>query len=588
MEASAAACNTGVNLASARGSLVKEKIFPDENDVTGETPRIGIFVCNCGVNIGGIADVPAIAEYAKGLPNVEYVEENLFTCSQDTQDTMVEVIKEQKLNRIVVAACTPRTHEPLFQETLRNAGINSYLFDMANIRNQCTWVHSDDKEAATEKSKDLVRMSVNRASLLEPIPAVSVKIDKSALVIGGGVAGMTAALSLADQGFPTTLVEKSSVLGGAARDLTKTWKGNDVQEYLAGLVDNVEKHPDIQVLCDAEVVGASGFVGNFETQVANGNGTKTVEHGVTIVATGGKAADTDEYLYGKNSRVTRWHDLEHDPEKLKDAESIVFIQCVGSRDDNRPYCSRICCTASISQAISIKEETPDKDVFILYRDIRTYGEKEILYKKAREMGVLFIRYSLDNKPKVAELEDGLAVEVFDPILQKNLQIKADLVNLATAIEPAVNDKISEFYKIPLNAENFFMEAHAKLRPVDFATDGMFLCGLAHYPKAIDESIAQAMAAASRATTILAKDSVQVSPLVSQIDADKCIGCGLCEEVCAFNAIELEEVEGKGYRAKNISASCKGCGLCASSCPQIAIDMLHFRDAQIVASICAAV
>ena len=407
-------------------------------------------------------------------------------------------------------------------------------------------------------------------------------------MIGGGVAGMTAALSLADQGFPTTLVEKSSVLGGAARDLTKTWKGNDVQEYLAGLVDNVEKHPDIQVLCDAEVVGASGFVGNFETQVANGNGTKTVEHGVTIVATGGKAADTDEYLYGKNSRVTRWHDLEHDPEKLKDAESIVFIQCVGSRDDNRPYCSRICCTASISQAISIKEETPDKDVFILYRDIRTYGEKEILYKKAREMGVLFIRYSLDNKPKVAELEDGLAVEVFDPILQKNLQIKADLVNLATAIEPAVNDKISEFYKIPLNAENFFMEAHAKLRPVEFATDGMFLCGLAHYPKAIDESIAQAMAASSRATTILAKDSVQVSPLVSQIDADKCIGCGLCEEVCAFNAIELEEVEGKGYRAKNISASCKGCGLCASSCPQIAIDMLHFRDAQIVASICAAV
>ncbi|MBW2556207.1 MAG: CoB--CoM heterodisulfide reductase iron-sulfur subunit A family protein, partial [Deltaproteobacteria bacterium] len=314
----------------------------------------------------------------------------------------------------------------------------------------------------------------------------------------------------------------------------------------------------------------------------------TVEHGVTIVATGGKAADTDEYLYGKNSRVTRWHDLEHDPEKLKGAESIVFIQCVGSRDDNRPYCSRICCTASISQAISIKEETPDKDVFILYRDIRTYGEKEILYKKAREMGVLFIRYSLDNKPKVAELEDGLAVEVFDPILQKNLQIKADLVNLATAIEPAVNDKISEFYKIPLNAENFFMEAHAKLRPVDFATDGMFLCGLAHYPKAIDESIAQAMAASSRATTILANDSVQVSPLVSQIDADKCIGCGLCEEVCAFNAIELEEVEGKGYRAKNISASCKGCGLCASSCPQIAIDMLHFRDAQIVASICAAV
>jgi heterodisulfide reductase subunit A len=280
--------------------------------------------------------------------------------------------------------------------------------------------------------------------------------------------------------------------------------------------------------------------------------------------------------------------LEHEPEKLKGAESVVFIQCVGSRDDNRPYCSRICCTSSILQAISIKEENPETDVFILYRDIRTYGEREALYKKAREKGVIFVRYSLDNKPKVVEVDDGLEVDVFDPVLQRNLKIKADYINLATAIDPADNASISEYYKIPLNAENFFMEAHAKLRPVDFATDGIFLCGLAHYPKAIDESIAQAMAAASRATTILAKDSVQISPLVSQIDAEKCIGCGLCAEVCAFSAIELEEIEGKGYRAKNIPASCKGCGLCASSCPQIAIDMLHFRDAQIVASICAAV
>ncbi len=588
MQASAAACRAGLNLASVRGTLINEKEFPGESDVADQEPRVGVFVCNCGVNIGGIADVPAIAEYAKNLPNVSYVEENLFSCSQDTQDKMVEVIKEQKLNRIVVAACTPRTHEPLFQETLRNASLNSYLFDMANIRNQCTWVHSADKETATEKSKDLVRMAVNRASLLEPIPDISVEIDKSALVIGGGVAGMTAALSLADQGFPTTIVEKSSQLGGAARDLKKTWKGQDVQEYLSGLIDQVKQNPKIDVMTDTQVVDASGFVGNFETQVSNGKETKTVKHGVTIVATGGAAADTDEYLYGKNPRVMRWHDLEHEPEKLKDAESVVFIQCVGSRDDHRPYCSRICCTSSILQAISIKEENPETDVFIVYRDIRTYGEREALYKKAREKGVIFVRYSLDNKPKVVEVEDGLEVDVFDPVLQRNLKIKADLVNLSTAIEPADNASISEYYKIPLNAENFFMEAHAKLRPVDFATDGIFLCGLAHYPKAIDESIAQAMAAAGRATTILAKDSVQISPLVSQIDAEKCIGCGLCSEVCAFSAIELEEIEGKGYRAKNISASCKGCGLCAASCPQQAIDMLHFRDAQIVASICAAV
>jgi heterodisulfide reductase subunit A len=501
---------------------------------------------------------------------------------------MVEVVKEQHLNRIVVAACTPRTHEPLFQETIRNAGLNPYLFDMANIRNQCTWVHSNDKKTATEKSKDLIRMAVNRASLLEPIPAVSVDINKSALVVGGGVAGMTAALSLADQGFPTTIVEKSSELGGVAKDLKKTWRGRDVQEYLSGLVDKVTGHPGIEVLTNSEVTGASGFVGNFETQVSNGNGTKSVTHGVTIIATGGKPAEVDEYLYGQNPRVTRWHDLEHDPDKLKGAESVVFIQCVGSRDDNRPYCSRICCTSSILQAIAVKEENPETDVFILYRDIRTYGEREALYKKAREMGVIFVRYSLDNKPKVSEAENGLEVDVFDPVLQRNLKIKADCVNLATAIEPADNTAVSEFYKIPLNAENFFMEAHAKLRPVDFATDGIFLCGLAHYPKGIDESIAQAMAAAGRATTVLAKDSVQISPLVSQVDADQCIGCGLCTEVCAFSAIELEEIEGKGYRAKNISASCKGCGLCAASCPQHAIDMLHFRDAQIIASVCAAV
>ncbi len=588
MEASASACSASINLASSRGSLVKEKEFPDEKDIKGEEPRIGVFVCNCGINIGGFADVPAIAEYAESLPNIVHVEENLFTCSQDTQDKMVEVIKEHDINRIVVAACTPKTHEPLFQETMRNAGLNPYLFDMANIRNQCTWVHSDDKDKATEKSKDLVKMSVARTALLEQITDVSVEVNQSALVIGGGVSGMTAALSLADQGFPATIVEKSAVLGGAARELASTWKGQDIQEYLSDLVDKVEKHSDIEILLNAELAGASGFVGNFETQVAIGDTTKTVSHGVAIIATGGKAVETDEYLYGKNPNVTRWHDLEQNPEKLKDAKSIVFIQCVGSRDENRPYCSRICCTASVSQAVSIKEKNPDTDVFVLYRDMRTFGERESLYKKAREKGVIFIRYSLDNKPIVTESGDGLEVSVFDPILQKKVRIKADLVNLLTAIEPAQNDKISECYKIPLNAENFFMEAHAKLRPVEFANDGIFLCGLAHYPKAIEESISQAMAAASRATTVLAKDSIQVSPLVSQVDAERCIGCGLCAEVCAFNAIELEEIEGKGYRAKNIPASCKGCGLCAASCPQVAIDMLHFRDQQIIESVCAAI
>jgi heterodisulfide reductase subunit A len=487
----------------------------------------------------------------------------------------------------VVAACTPRTHEPLFQESLRNAGLNPYLFEMANIRNQCTWCHSDNKEKATEKSKDLVRMSVSRSALLESIPDLSVDIVKSALVIGGGVAGMTAALSLADQGFPAVIVEKSPELGGAARDVKQTWQGKAVAPFLSELIGKVEKHPDIEVLLEAEVVDATGFVGNFESTVVSEKVSKTIRHGVTIMATGGRAAMTDEYLFGKNPRVTRWHELENNPEKLKDADTVVFIQCVGSRDEQRPYCSKICCTASVLQAIMIKEQKPDANVFILYRDIRTFGEREVLYKKAREKGVIFIRYSLERKPSVAELPDGrLSVAVFDPILQRNLDIEADLVNLATAIEPADNERLSTLYKLSVNSEKFFMEAHAKLRPVEFASDGLFMCGLAHYPKPIEESIAQAQAAAGRAATILSKSSIQVSPLVSQVDAEKCIGCGLCAEICSFGAIILEDAEGKGYRAKNIPASCKGCGLCAASCPQKAIDMLHFREKQIVASVCA--
>jgi heterodisulfide reductase subunit A2 len=587
MEASAAACSAGISLSISRGSLIREKAFPDEKNVAGEAPRIGVFVCNCGTNIGGFADVPAVAAYARTLPHVVRVEENLFTCSQDTQDRMVELIKEHNLNRIVVAACTPRTHEPLFQETVRNAGLNAYLFEMANIRNQCTWVHSRNKDEATEKSKDLVRMAVARASLLEPIPELSVNVSKSALVIGGGVAGMTAALSIADQGYEAAIVEESAFLGGAARDIETTWRGLDVRSYLQHLIDRVERHPKVQVLREAEILSASGFVGNFETTVSVGGTLKSIPHGVVVLATGGRAADAEEYLYGKSPRVSRWHDLEKNLETFKDARNILFIQCVGSRDEKRPYCSRICCTTSVTQAVHIKEGDPERNVYVLYRDMRTFGEREELYRKAREKGVVFIRYDLERKPRITEAGDALQVVVFDPILQREIVLKADLVNLATAIEPVENEKIAAFYKVPVNEEKFFMEAHAKLRPVDFASEGIFLCGLAHYPKPLDESIAQAMAAAGRATTVLSKATIAVSPLVSQIDGEKCIGCGLCSEVCAFGAIVLEPIEGKGLRARNISASCKGCGLCAASCPQHAIDMLHFRDRQIAASVQAA-
>jgi len=586
VEASAAACSAAVHLTPARGSRVTAPSFPAEREVSGDDPRVGVFVCNCGVNIGGIADVPALVAFAKGLPHVVFAEDNLFSCSQDTQEKLVGVIREQKLNRIVVAACTPRTHEPLFQETLRNAGLNPYLFEMANIRNQCTWVHSGNKDKATDKARDLIRMAVARASLLEPIPDLEVAIEKSALVVGGGVAGMTAALSLADQGFPTVIVEKAAVLGGAARDVRSTRQGQDVPLFLEKLVARVEQHPDLTVLCNAEVTAASGFVGNFETTVVSGEGARTVKHGATIIATGTQATETDEYLYGKHPRVTRWHDLEQHPERLDGAASVVFVQCVGSRDDKRPYCSRICCTSAVKQALWIRSRFPETAVYILYRDIRTFGEAELLYKQAREMGVIFIRYSLERKPVVRADGERLKVEVFDPVLQRALAIPADYLNLMTAVEPPRQTRLAEHYKLPLTAEGFFMEAHAKLRPVDFATDGIFVCGLAHYPKPLEESIAQALAAAGRATTVLARDAVKVSPLVSQVDAEKCIGCGLCAEICPFGAIEMMPVEGKGLRARNIPASCKGCGLCAASCPQRAIDMLHFRDQQIIAAIAA--
>ncbi len=582
MEASAAAESAGRLLASVRGERVNIREFPPERDITGQEPRIGVFVCNCGSNIGGIADVPLIAEYARSLPGVVYVEENLFTCSQDTQDKMIQVIAEQELNRVVVAACTPRTHEPLFQETLREAGLNPYLFEMANIRNQCTWVHSHNQEVATAKAKDLVAMAVARAARLESLIPARVDIKRPVLVVGGGVAGMTAARSLADQGFPVTLVEQAPELGGAVRQYIR----NDRRrEFMTNLAEEISRRDDITVLTSAEITHVSGFIGNFETTARTTAGEQTISHGIAVLATGGTPADTDQYLYNQNDRVTRWHDLWDHPD-LPGADSVVFIQCVGSRDENRPYCSKICCTASIENAIRLKEEKPDRKVYIVYRDIRTYGERELLYQQARRMGVMFIRYTPERQPRVSQNGQGLLVTVYDPVLEQDLAIEADLVNLATAIEPADHGELTKMFKVSVNEDNFLAEAHAKLRPVDCATDGVFICGLAHYPKFLEESIAQAQAASSRAATVLSREQITIEPIVSEVDQDLCIGCGLCESVCAFGAIQLKPVEGLGFRAENISALCKGCGTCAAGCPQQAIDMKHFRNQQIKAAVAA--
>jgi len=593
MEASAASAASAALLADSRNSLTKSKTYIDEVPVTDEEPRVGVFVCNCGINIGSVIDVPVVRDYAKTLPHVVHVADNLFSCSEDTQHLLRDAIKEHKLNRVVVAACTPRTHEPLFQETIREAGLNRYLFELANIRDQDSWVHQGEPEKATEKAKDLLRMAVAKVSLLEPIERLQVPLNKSGLVIGGGVAGMVAALNLADQGFHTHLVEKANHLGGHALKIKQSWKGEDVGSFVADLMRKVESHKKLEVLTNTEVKQVKGYVGNFLTTVASNGREREIEHGVAILATGAHSIKPDEYLYGKSELVFRWHELEEaitkNPEMAEQAGAAVFIQCVGSREPERPYCSKICCTHSVQTALKLKELNPEMDVYVLYRDLRTYGPREDLYQEARRRGVIFIRYRLEDKPVVKEVrgEDGkkrLQVRVTDHVLRRPLTITADFINLATAIYPKDHEELANFFKVPLNEDKFFLEAHMKLRPVDFSTDGVFVCGLAHYPKPMEESVAQAQAAAARAAKVLAQEFVEVEPIVSVVDQELCIGCGLCEAGCAFGAIHLVKVEGKGYRAENIPASCKGCGVCAASCPQKAIDMIHFRDKQIVAAI----
>ncbi|MEJ2023983.1 MAG: FAD-dependent oxidoreductase, partial [Deltaproteobacteria bacterium] len=478
MEASAAACDAGAELSAARGSLVKTKTYPEERDVSKEAARIGVFVCNCGTNIGGIVDVPSVAEYARTLPGVTYVEENLFTCSQDTQDRMKEAIKTENLTRVVVAACTPRTHEPLFQETLRDGGLNKYLFEMANIRNQCSWVHSKEKDKATDKAKDLVRMAVARANLIQPLPQPSIPVNHAALVIGGGISGMTAALGLANQGFHTHLVEQSGALGGNGRRLLQTWRGENIAGGTDAMIKRVQDHSMIHVHTNSAVNSASGFVGNFETTISQNDAEETIEHGAVVVAVGAEEYQPTEYLFGQDDRVMTHQGLEDALRKgepaVKSAETVVFIQCVGSREPDRPYCSKVCCTHTVKSALELKKMNPDMNVYVLYRDIRTYGQREELYRKAREKGVMFIRYSLGEKPRVEKEDGGIFVTARDHILDREIKIGADFLVLAAAIVPRNNEGLAQMYKLPLNGDGFFMEAHAKLRPVDFATDGIFL------------------------------------------------------------------------------------------------------------------
>ena len=601
-QASGAASKVLSLLSEVRGTLIKPKEYPPEKDVTGQAPRIGIFICHCGTNIAGVVNVPQVVEYAKTLPDVVYTENNLYTCSNDTQEKIKDLIEEHNLNRVIVASCTPRTHEPLFRNTVREAGLNPYLFEMANIRDQCSWVHMHEPEKATRKAKDLVRMAVAKVRLLEPLQRRKVAVNHSALVIGGGLSGMSAALEIAEQGYEVHLVEKEKQLGGNLQRIHFLFNGGRPQEQLDSLIERVKGNDKIHLYTDTKVSNIEGFFGNFKTTIETGNGQpdkpnennepNEINHGVIIVATGAQEYKPTEYFYGQDEKVITQLELEN---KLANgnfnAKTVVMIQCVGSRDDERPYCSRVCCSEAVKNALKIKEINPKTNVFVLYRDMRTYGFRESYYSKARQMGVIFIRYEEDKKPQVVKQNGVLKVSLVDPILNRPVTINADLLVLSAATIPHPENKdLAQMLKVPLDQDNFFLEAHMKLRPVDFATEGVFLCGLAHSAKSIEESIAQACGAAARASTILSKDTIELEANISEVIDENCDGCAYCIDPCPYEAVTLIEYMRDGAIKKTVEVdetACKGCGVCQATCPKKGIFVRGFRLEQISAMVNAA-
>lgn len=557
-----------------------------------EVSRIGVFVCHCGINIGGVVNVPEVVEYARTLPGVVYAEGNLYTCSSEGVSKIKEGIAKHSLNRVIVASCTPRTHEPLFRAACEEAGVNRYLFEMANIRDQCSWAHMREPEKATEKAKDLIRMAAAKARLLKPLEEPEIDVTPSALVIGGGISGMTAALCLANQGFKVNIVEKEPKLGGLLRNLNKLYPNmEDASEGLSQITKRVKSNKKIKVLTSAAVKQVKGFIGNFEVAVEKANG-KAMNFGVgtIIVATGAKVFEPfGMYGYGEYENVITQFQLEQLLKKgqLKKPKKVVMIQCVGAREEKgRTYCSRICCTTALKNAILIKEKYPDTDIYILFRDLQAYGTHyEDLHRMAQDKGMKFIKYGLERPPQVIRGENGkVIVNACHALLDEQVKINSDLVVLATPLIQQENAKeLSQMLKVPLGPDGFFFEAHVKLRPIDFATDGIYVCGTAHSPKDIAESLSQAFGVASRAAIPMAVKRLKVEAITSVIDENLCSGCGTCVKLCPYNAIQKDE---KGI-ARVTSVVCKGCGTCAASCPERAITMQHFTDEQIKAQALAA-
>ena len=581
MEASGAA-SAAAALLSGLAVQEKQVEYPPEMDIRGQPPRVGVFICRCGTNIASTVDVPRVVDYVSSLPRVKHAQELLFACAQDSQKSIKAVIQEKALNRVVVCACTPRTHEPLFQKTLLETGLNPYLFEFANIREQCSWVHQKEPERATEKAQGLARQAIARVIPAEPLFKKTLGVNSNALIIGGGLAGMTAALDLAAQGFQVHLLEKEGQLGGNLRHVRATLRGEDTGAILSSLIDEVSRNSNIHTYLNARIKELSGYVGNFKTTLEKP--VAEIEHGVVVIASGAEEYRPEEYLFGQDERVVTQLRLEEllqaeDRSGLLALRTVLMIQCVGSRDADRPYCSRVCCGQAVKNALKLKELNPGCSVYVCFRDIRTYGLRESYYRLAREKGVQFIRFDDGEEPVLEGNGAGLTAAVKDKILDRTLLLTPDLVVLSTGIAANPENKIlSQLLKVPLNEDGFFLEAHIKLRPVDFATDGVFVCGLAHYPKDIGETIAQARAAAGRAATVLSRKTIEAEGKVSAVRQEYCSGCGACVAVCAYSAIEIDPQ--KRIAVVN-EALCKGCGACASTCRPAAIDLRGFRNEQIL-------
>ena len=593
IEASGAAAAVAAQISPARFTLTETVEYPPERDTADEEARVGVFVCHCGSNIAGFVDVTAVADHAAHLPHVTHAETNLYTCSQDSIKHIAEVVAERNLNRVVVASCTPRTHEPLFRDSLRQAGLNPYLFEMANIRNHCSWVHSDDREAATTKAKDLVRMAAARAALLEPQHTFDVPVQHAALVVGGGAAGMTTALSLADQGFPVYLVEKEAELGGNLRRIFIHSSGKKPQETLHQLREQVQNHTGITLMLNSRVTKTSGFMGNFASTIIGGDGIeREITHGATVLAIGGQEYRGNDYGYGTDPRILTQQELEAHlvtPQSpATSPKSVVMIQCIGPAEK---FCSRVCCHIALKNALALKAQDPTTQVTILYRDIRIYGFGERLYTKAREQGVLFVRYDGNHKPNItiANPQSPILVDMWEPMLQRPLRLNADLLVLSMPVMPQADAaQTAALFKVPLDNDGFFLEAHVKLRPVDFNTDGIFMAGMAHYPKLLDETMIQAQAAAARAARVLSKETLTAGGRVAVVDENKCTGCLTCVRICPFgvpiikpNLAGVGNIMGAAYVE---TAVCQGCGICASECPARAIQIMHYTDAQMVSKV----